>query len=266
MGYEKRDKLNQILRQLPEGHLADTAWLGRMGCRSSLRARYVQGGWLERVGRGVFRRPPHGGAGEAAEAPDWRRVVVSLQAVMEYPVWVGGRTALELHGFAHYISSAGPGKVHLYCGAPPPGWLRKLRLQSPFVFHNAGRLFPSDNGLAQFEIKESPWPLELSAPERAVLEMLDEAPKRETFHHADKLMEGMFNLRPKQLSTLLRECKSVKVKRLFLWFAERHNHAWLKRLDTDSVDIGAGKRVLAPGGRLDPKYLITVPEDLDAGV
>lgn len=273
--------------------MADSSWLGRMGCHSSLRARYVKSGWLERVGRGVFRRPPHGLAKEKSEAPSWRHVAVSLQMVMGSPVWAGGRTALELHGFGHYASGAGPKKIHLHCAEPAPGWLRKLDVQPPLTLRGAHRLFPAaaaidavkdfkheaetfgewtavsaagaaNAGLTHLEIKESPWPLVLSTPERAALEMLEETPKNETFHQADMLMEGLLNLRPKHLNRLLRECRSVKAKRLFLWFAERHNHAWFKHLDVSGVDLGSGKRALAPGGRLDPKYLITVPENLDA--
>jgi hypothetical protein len=66
------------------------------------------------------------------------------------------------------------------------------------------------------------WPLILSAPERAVLELLDELPSRESFHQADKLMEGLGNLRPRRLQDLLADCRSVKVKRLFFFFADRH--------------------------------------------
>ena len=44
-------------------------------------------------------------------------------------------------------------------------------------------------------------------------------------------MEGLGNLSPRRLHTLLVACRSVKVKRLFLWFAQRHKHAWLKKLD-----------------------------------
>ena len=105
----------------------------------------------------------------------------------------------------------------------------------------------------------------MSAPERAILELLDEVPQRETFHQADMLMEGLRNLSPRRLLKLLADCRSVKVKRLFLWFAERHNHAWLKKLDRSGIDLGQGKRMLVRGGKLDPKYNITVPEDLDAG-
>jgi len=53
--------------------------------------------------------------------------------------------------------------------------------------------------------------------------MMDEVPQRETFHQADVLMEGLSNLSPRRLHTLLVACRHVKVKRLFLWFAERIN-------------------------------------------
>ena len=50
---------------------------------------------------------------------------------------------------------------------------------------------------------------------------------------------------------------------MFLALAERHGHAWFKYLTLDQVDLGSGKRMLVPGGRLHPKYLITLPKDLD---
>jgi len=106
----------------------------------------------------------------------------------------------------------------------------------------------------------------MSTPERAVLELLNEVPERETFHQADMLMEGLSNLSPRKLQTLLVECRSIKVKRLFFWFAERHDHAWLPKLDRNDVDLGSGKRMLVRGGKLDRKFNITVPEKLDASV
>jgi hypothetical protein len=112
---------------------------------------------------------------------------------------------------------------------------------------------------------QSDWTLTVSTPERAILELLDEVPKRETFHQADVLMEGLRSLSPRRLQALLVDCKNVKVKRLFFWFAERHNHAWLSKIDRSAVDLGKGKRMLVRGGKLDLKYNITVPENLDAG-
>lgn len=79
-------------------------------------------------------------------------------------------------------------------------------------------------------------------------------------------MEGLRNLSPRRLQGLLSDCKSVKVKRLFFWLAERHNHAWLPQIDRSNIHLGKGKRMLVRGGNLDPKYNITISEHLDAGV
>jgi hypothetical protein len=195
--------------------------------------------------------------------------------LLECPLAVGGRTALELQGFAHYLTAAGPREIHLYSLRTLPGWVSKLSLDTRFVFHNAAKLFkdgavrrdqyPVRGGLIRESWGHWEWPLILSSPERAILELLDEVPQRETFHQADVLMDGLRNLSPRRLHMLLVGCRSVKVKRLFLWFAERHTHAWMKGLDRKGINLGRGKRMLVRGGKLDTKYDITVPEILDAG-
>jgi hypothetical protein len=76
-------------------------------------------------------------------------------------------------------------------------------------------------------------------------------------------VEGLSTLSPRRLSALLSACRSVKVKRLALWFADRHGHAWARRLDRAAVDLGTGNRVLDPGGRLDRTYHITVPREME---
>jgi hypothetical protein len=90
-------------------------------------------------------------------------------------------------------------------------------------------------------------------------------PGRETFHQADKLIEGLRTLSPRRTQDLLEECRSIKVKRLLLWFAERHGFRWLLQIKQGRIDLGKGKRMLVRGGKLDPKYLITVPEELSGG-
>jgi Transcriptional regulator, AbiEi antitoxin, Type IV TA system/Transcriptional regulator, AbiEi antitoxin N-terminal domain len=278
MAKQRLTKLNWLERHFPEGLVADARWLTRHGYSTSLRSQYVAAGWLEQPARGVYRRP----RGSLA----WQQVVISLQALLEYPLLVGGRTALELQGYAHYLSRELK-EVHLYGPKPPPQWLHKLPLQARFVYHNDRKLFrgePLAKGLTHLDTPKDQstrnraahgfwtvqpwgqwdWPLALSTPERAVLELLDELPKRESFHQADMLMQGLSNLSPRRLQKLLGDCRSVKVKRLFFFFADRHRHAWLKRLDKRAADLGHGKRMLAKGGKLDKTYQITVPENLDA--
>ena len=108
------------------------------------------------------------------------------------------------------------------------------------------------------------WPLVISTPERAILELIDELPNRETFHLVDVMMEGLVNISPRRMQQLLEEATSIKVKRLFFFFADRHHHRWLGHIMRDNIDLGKGKRMLVKGGKLDPKYQITVPGDLNA--
>lgn len=270
-------KLNQLERDLPEGLLVDASWLQKRGYSTSLRSQYLAAGWLQQPARRVYRRP----RGDL----NWQQTVVSLQTLLGYALVVGGRTALELQGYAHYLAHT-TSEVHLYGPKPPPGWLKTLKLGIEFRYHNDRKLFRtpvpksafaglvnaaasrpsvtgSDAGTIVLPWGQWNWPLVLSAPERALLELLDELPSRETFHQVDQLYEGLATLSPRRLQELLADCRSVKVKRLFFYFADRHRHAWLNRLDKDAIDLGTGKRMLVKGDKLDPTYQITVPEDLD---
>jgi hypothetical protein len=108
------------------------------------------------------------------------------------------------------------------------------------------------------------WPLVTSTPEREILEVIDDIPKHISFDRVDKFLEGLLILRPRQMQSLLEETRSIKVKRLFFYFADRHRAQWLDRIDRAKIDLGKGKRMIAKGGKLDPKYQITVPEEMDA--
>lgn len=278
MAKQRSKRLNWLERHLPEGLLVDARWLTRHGYSTSLRSQYVAAGWLQQPARGVYCRP--------RGSLSWQQVVISLQALLGYPVLVGGRTALEAQGYAHFLTRDLK-EVHLYGSEPPPRWLDKLPLGIRFVYHNDRKLFgreslttapthlegAKDKSVLNETRHESwtvqpwgqwDWPLALSTPERAILELLDELPNRESFHQVQMLMQNLSNLSPRRLQKLLADCRSVKVKRLFFFFADQHHHAWLKRLDKKAIDLGQGKRMLVKGGKLDKTYQITVPETLDA--
>jgi hypothetical protein len=234
------------------------------GYSTSLRTQDVAAGWLEQPVRGTFKRP----LGKLT----WQGAVVSLQTLMQRGLVVGGLTALDLQGLTHYVPPSGPAVIHLYGTKPPPGWLAKLPLPETFRFHRVQSLFrtiDTDAGAKAGTVRalnEGERALAVSTPERAFLELLDELPDHESFHNADMIAEGLRTLSPRRLNLLLQDCRSVKVKRLFFWFADRHTPPWLSQLDKKAVDLGSGKRMLVKRGRLDPTYLITVPEDLSAPV
>jgi hypothetical protein len=267
MGIQKYIKLNQLQQILPEGLPVDSNWLQKQGYSRQLIAKYVQHGWLKSPARGVYRRDSG-----LVNQQSWEPVVISLQNLLKVPVTVGGRTALELHGLSHYLSMSAASQVHLYTPEPLPTWVSKLPLKQQFMFHSTLLFKASKDRLkkskeyrqanfTEYKWGASEWSMLISTPERAILELLDELPTHESFHQADMLMEGLSNLRPQYLNIVLANCHSIKTKRLFLWFAHRHNHAWLKALDTKKINIGKGKRMLIPGGKLDSRYLITVPKE-----
>lgn len=272
-------KLNRLEHLLPEGLMVDAAWLERNGYSRALRHQYVLSGWLIQPVCGVYHRQ--------RAISNWEQIVISLQSLLQYPVSVGGRSALELQGYAHYLPVSRDARtVHLYTEKNLPGWVKKFSGNARFITHNRSRLLSPvmqeaepltlDSVRSDAEVRPLPggllfrpwgqwqWPLVVSSPERAILELMDELPRHESFHHVDMIMEGLVNLRPRRMQSLLEDAKSIKVKRLFFFFADRHQHKWLGHLNREKIGLGAGKRVIFPDGKLDTKYLITVPEEFNA--
>lgn len=272
MDGQSTPKLKYLIQSVPPGFIVDTAWTARHAISRQSVSAYIKQGWLERIAPGVYRRPFS--ARETTEAVTaWKIPLLSAQWIMRHAFHVGGQTALGLRGHSHYLQLSGDTRVYLY-GSDIPEWLLTLTTDARFVRRGYG-LFPDENnGVedSEFSLSDTPddelamspwrWPIKMSSAERAILEILDELPKNESFHNIDMIFEGMVNLRPKMLTTLLTQCRSVKVKRLFFVYADKHAHAWLKHIDRSQIDLGRGDRALVPGGRLHPIYRVTVPADL----
>ncbi len=245
----------------------DTAWLKARRIDAKSIHDYVARGWIERVVRGVYRRPLPSGA--QADELSWQVVLLSLQRLKGCSVHLGGESALDFAGHVHYLSLAGTPSVHFYGDAPT--WLKRLPTTEPIVLHRS-RLFGRDpvgvdgaDGLDEdngWAVDVWRWPIRASCPERAILEAIDELPNNASFEHLDRTFEGLTGLRPKRLMTLLAACRSVKVRRLFFVFADRHEQGWRKYLETERIDFGSGPRALVPGGRFHPTYGVSVPEFL----
>ena len=264
---QKQLSLKSLLELLPPGAYVDSAWLAAQGVLRSSLANYTKAGWLNRVARGLYQRPDTPSVGAVLPA-DWRQVLLAAQALMGYRIHLGGMAALREAGHAHDIAF-GSRPAHLY-GASFPGWLRKLPTTEPLGFHPTRDFRDTSVGLgpetagAAADRRRPGWKQSVrrSEPERAILEALNELPDRESFTTIDRVFESLVALRPRRLTEALEACTSVKAKRLFFVFAERHQHAWLKHVDRDRVDLGKGDRGLVKGGKLHPVWRITVPPDL----
>ncbi len=269
MSDQNPGKLNRLLAELGDMRLVSSRWLRAHGYSNSLVARYVGSGWLVSPARGVYMRK--GGRLQ------WEGVVRSLQAGEEMPLHLGGRFALALQGHEHYLRLGEAGTVTLYGPVRPPGWVGKLSMAQRFEYRGKGPfdlpVVPYTDGVSERALSEQglAWhragpgadALVCATPERAMLELCDGVSDAAGVYEADALMQAMTTLRPQRVGLLLRHCRSIKAKRLFLALADRHRHAWLSHVPLDGVDLGRGKRALVAGGRLHPTYQITLPGDLD---
>lgn len=266
MARHLEEPLKQLISEAPPSFLLDSPWLAQHGVSRQLAHHYTRRGWLERVAHGVYRLPQPQGA-SVNRAADWVIPLLSAQ-YLGYDVHIGGPTALALQGYTHFLPFGEAEAAYLYADAPPK-WLKRielrteLRLRSKKLFADPDlgleRTSPSGRG-SGLNLWEQP--VTLSTPELAILEALDELPRNEGFGNVDATFESLANLRPRLLTSLLKECRSVKVKRLFFVYADKHAHAWRKHLDPEAFDLGSGDRALTKGGRLHPRYRITVPQDL----
>ena len=65
------------------------------------------------------------------------------------------------------------------------------------------------------------------------------------------------------LQQLLETTKNLKVKRMFLYMAEKAGHYWFEALDTSKIGLGTSKLQLSKNGIYISKNKITVPKELN---
>lgn len=230
-----------------------SSWLAANGYSHGLQQRYRESRWLESIGQGAMIR--------AGDQVGYEGAIYALQEQAGSTVHPGGKTALAYLGKAHYLEM-NVKTVSLFGrkGEKPPVWFEK-RDWNVRIDYQPTSFLPPDLGLTEFELKN--FSIRISGAVRAMLECLYLAREKQDLIECYELMEGLNNLRPDQVQALLEKCRSVKVKRLFLYLAEKTGHSWLSRLNTAQIDLGKGKRSLVRGGVFVEKYQITVPKELE---
>lgn len=248
-----RSKINKLMQEYPKGLVLLPSWLVSKGYPYELQQQYRKGGWLKSVGKGAM-----------LKSNDPLLLVGALAALQSQAginIHLGGRSALELHGIAHYLQLTSPeatlfapGRVKL------PVWFTSNQWDVNYKLFKIS-LFKNDT-VGLVERQESGIEMKISSAGRAMMECLSLCPHEFALTEAYELMEGLSTLRPKQVQELLEECKSIKIKRLFLYFAERAGHSWFKYINQTKIDLGSGNRSLVNNGVLIPKYKLVLPKEL----
>ena len=105
MGTVSKTKINRLINQWITGTPGAVSYLNASGFGRDLLVKYKNSGWLEPFGRGAYIR--------SGDRVDWPGALYTLQTQLALPVHVGGKSALELKGYAHYLP-AKQNRVFLY--------------------------------------------------------------------------------------------------------------------------------------------------------
>lgn len=253
MSTKRNHKIQSVISRHKQGTVCLSVWLKNLGISNDLQKRYRRSGWLAAIGQGAFIRPD--------DAVGWQGGLYALQAQAHLPIHVGAMTALAIQGFSHYLRM---GAETIFLLAPPktpyPTWFKNRDWGAPIIKFVRTSILPSGPGLTEHE--EKTFSIRISTPERAILECLHLSPDTVDLGECAQIIEGLTTLRPKLLQSLLEQCSSIKVKRLFLYLAGRADHDWVNRLNPSKLDLGSGDRTITKGGVYIAQYGITVPQEL----
>jgi hypothetical protein len=201
-----------------------------MGVSADLAVHYVRSGWLRRLARGVFSRPN--------ESLALHPSLVVLQRLVS-GLHVGGKTALDWYGVRQYLAQQPTLTLYGWETARLPDWFTR---SFPAEYHRK-RLFDEAPEkmlhVTTHERRENA-PL-VSAPERALLELLDEVGVRQPVQEAREIMENAQTMRADVLMELLTRCTSVKTVRLCLTLSRELSLPWAQKLQPDLLPKGSNR-------------------------
>ena len=228
MATTSKSKLNRLYAQTVAGTPVTSEDLASLGISADLAVHYVRAGWLNRLARGVFVRQ--------SEAPGLHPSLRLLERMIP-GFHVGGKTALNWYGVRHYVAQQET--LHLYgsVAAKLPAWF----VERFAAEYHRKRLFaePPDKLLHVAPFEERSDGPQVSAPERAILELLSEVGVRQPLQGARELMESAYNLRADVLRELLKCCTNVKTVRLCLQLGREFSLPWIKKLDPAELPTGS---------------------------
>lgn len=246
-------KIQQILEIVPRDAILFGSWLSSRGLDARGQYAYMKSGWLDRISKGVYKI--HG------TEPGLLAAVSSYNTQLGRRCIVGAYTALELRGYSHYLPMGKP-KAYLFTdkGNKLPSWLLTEEWDRTVKYRTTS--FLGDGLLGVETMSAERHDLLVSSPERAILECLNLPDASSSLMDIYHIMEGLTALRPKLVQTLLESCASRKVKRLFLYMAEKTEYAWFKAINPENADIGTSRLMITPTGKYIHKYHITISKEL----
>lgn len=223
-------KLNTLYTHLAQGTPLTSEDLAALGISADLAVHYVRAGWLTRLARGVFCRPND----SLTLHPSLELLQLRLEGLH-----VGGKSALDWYGMRQYVAQQPVLQLYGWASGRLPEWFTE---RFPAEYHRKRLFDEKPNALLHvgpFE-KRSGAP-QVSAPERALLELLSDVGVRQPLLEARELVESAYSLRADVLRELLQRCTSVKTVRLCLQLGREASLPWAAKLDPATLPTGSDR-------------------------
>jgi hypothetical protein len=252
---QNNSKINQLFSAWPKNVVYLTSWLKEKGYSTQLLNRYKKSNWITSLGNGAVIKN--------GDQPSVEGAIFALQKQAKMDIHPGGKTALVLLGKAQYLEFKRQSFV-LFGNRTEklPKWMAMHQWMEDLNYFSSTFL-PMNLGMVEKEMEG--FTILISGATRAMMECLYLSTNDEDLLECYEIMEGLNNLRPKQVQDMLVQCTNIKVKRLFLYLAKKVNHAWYNSLELNKIDLGSGKRKLTAHGVYIPEFRITVPKKLADG-
>ena len=233
--------------ELPRGAPFDLATLDQFGVSPQRAAYYAEGGWLVRLAQGVYAFPNDEFGVHGA--------ILFLQQRVP-GLHIGGKSALSTQGVRHNLASREMLVLWGNTRFTLPMWFTS---RFPARYVHAHLFDWPDTGLAGKVLTTPPGlpgGLQVSVPECAILELLNDVGVKQSLEEARNLFDGLRTPRKELLGQLLSCCTSVKAVRLFLTWARETSVVDVDALLAQyAVRTGSNKRWMS---RLDDGTLLSL--------
>jgi hypothetical protein len=239
------------LDKIPHNTVILSSFLNEIGIPHKIQFKYKKKEWLQSIGQGAFLKFDD-------KKATFEGAINTLQTQAKLKAHIGGLSALELNGRGHYVRVVQIWQIFAGPGITLPKWFTNYNFgdKDKLTFYTTSFLPYNKNDFKDFDCKT--YTIKISNLERAILEAIYLSPKDVDLDELSEIFDLLSGLRPSYLQQLLETCNSIKVKRLFLYLAEKAGHDWFKYINTEKIDLGNGIREITQGGIYDNKYKIVI--------